>query len=249
MNCPNCGSSNVSFSREKQGEIKGKRGTAVIRSTVGICKDCGYTWENDSGTKKVKKRKTWLWVLGWICIFPIPLTILLLRKKDMKLAIKYGIIAIAWVTYLIIGLSGNSEKTDVSNTGDGNTTSISSTVITESAKESHIYDNAKVKDVHNGVRTEKIGEYSVIHVASSECTEEALADWYYNYVKVNSFNYNIILFTDKNDNTGCYAANGIIEVGTVFIEDKYGDYSVGNTQNSVIYAPADDGETLTKMAD
>lgn len=28
-----------------------------------------------------KKRKTWLWVLGWICIFPLPLTILMLRKK------------------------------------------------------------------------------------------------------------------------------------------------------------------------
>ena len=32
-----------------------------------------------------KKRKTWLWVLGWICIFPLPLTILMLRKKDMKM--------------------------------------------------------------------------------------------------------------------------------------------------------------------
>ena len=53
-----------------------------------------------------KKRKTWLWVLGWICIFPLPLTILLLRKKNMKPALKYGIIAAAWIVYLLIGVVG-----------------------------------------------------------------------------------------------------------------------------------------------
>lgn len=99
--CPKCRSSNISFSREKQGELRGKRGTAVVRSTVGVCKDCGYTWQTDSGTTGVKKRRTWLWVLGWICIFPLPLTILLLCKKEMKPAIKYGIIAVAWVVYFI----------------------------------------------------------------------------------------------------------------------------------------------------
>ena len=55
-----------------------------------------------------KKRKTWLWVLGWICIFPLPLTILLLRKKDMKPILKYGIIAAAWIIYLLIGVAGGS---------------------------------------------------------------------------------------------------------------------------------------------
>ena len=109
--CPKCGSTNISFSREKQGEIRGKGGTAVVRSTVGMCKDCGYTWQTDSGIKKPKKRKTWLWVLGWIFIFPVPLTILMLRKKDMKPVVKYGIIAVAWLLYIGIGLS-NNEETD-----------------------------------------------------------------------------------------------------------------------------------------
>lgn len=59
--------------------------------------------------KPPKRRKTWLlWVLGWILIFPVPLTILLLRKKDMKPVLKYGIIAVAWVLYLIIALAGRS---------------------------------------------------------------------------------------------------------------------------------------------
>ena len=55
-----------------------------------------------SNSQRLKKRKTWLWAMGWILIFPLPLTILLLRKKEMKSPIKYGIIAVAWIIYLVI---------------------------------------------------------------------------------------------------------------------------------------------------
>lgn len=43
--------------------------------------------------------------MGWLFIFPLPLTLIFL-KKDIKPAIKYGIIAIAWIVYLIIGFVG-----------------------------------------------------------------------------------------------------------------------------------------------
>ena len=108
--CPKCGSTNVTFSREKQGEIKGKGGSAVLRSTVGVCKDCGYTWKTSDGSENVKTRKTWLWVLGWICVFPLPLTILMLRKKDMKPVLKYGIIAVGWLVYLAIAFGGGRSQ-------------------------------------------------------------------------------------------------------------------------------------------
>ena len=115
--CPKCGSSNITFEREKQGDYKGKRGTTVVRQTVGVCKDCGYTWKADDSSVK-KKSPIWLWVLGWIFIFPLPLTILLLRKKDMKPALKYGIIAAAWIVYLLFvflgrGRNSNTDKTQV----------------------------------------------------------------------------------------------------------------------------------------
>lgn len=57
-----------------------------------------------------KKRRTWLWVLGWIFIFPLPLTILLLRKKDMKPVLKYGIIAVAWILYFVLALAGRLDS-------------------------------------------------------------------------------------------------------------------------------------------
>ncbi len=110
IGCPKCGSTNITFMREKHGEVKGKKGTAIVRSTTGLCRDCGYTWYTDGGNGLPKKRKTWLWVLGWILIFPVPLTILMFRNKTMKPALKYGIIAAAWIVYLIIGLSGKESE-------------------------------------------------------------------------------------------------------------------------------------------
>ena len=57
-----------------------------------------------------KRRKTWLWVLGWICIFPVPLTIIILNKEDMSKKARYGIIAAGWILYLLIGLGGGGSK-------------------------------------------------------------------------------------------------------------------------------------------
>lgn len=126
--CPKCGNSKITFKRERVGTATqsrsrknyigtGRQGQSVSQSayrTVGVCQNCGYTW-NPNATNKESGKKTWLWVLGWICIFPVPLTILLLRKKDMKPAVKYGIIAVAWILFLVIGIAGNSE-TDVPQT-------------------------------------------------------------------------------------------------------------------------------------
>ena len=64
----------------------------------------------------VKKRKTWLWVLGWIFIFPLPLTILLVRKKNMNIVLKILILGFAWLFYLIIVLAANSDSSNTSST-------------------------------------------------------------------------------------------------------------------------------------
>ena len=70
-----------------------------------------------------KKRRTWLWVLGWIFVFPLPLTILLLRKKDMKPSLKIGLITAAWILYLIIiALAGRSGGA-IASTDNGKTNS------------------------------------------------------------------------------------------------------------------------------
>lgn len=119
--CPKCGNSKITFKRERVATAtqshsrknyigSGRQGKSVSQSayrTVGVCQNCGYTW-NPNATNKSSNKKTWLWVLGWIFIFPLPLTILMLRKKDMKPAVKYSVIAIAWVVFFAIGILGNS---------------------------------------------------------------------------------------------------------------------------------------------
>jgi len=120
--CPKCGHNKVSFKRERtttatqsQSRKKfigtGRTGRSVRQAsyrTIGVCQNCGYTWNPNLGNNGTgSKNKIWLWVLGWIFIFPVPLTILMLRKKDMKPVIKYGIIAVAWILFFIIGFSGN----------------------------------------------------------------------------------------------------------------------------------------------
>ena len=52
--------------------------------------------------KKKRRNSMILWVLGWIFIFPVPLTILVLRSKTFNWKVKLGIIAAAWIAYLII---------------------------------------------------------------------------------------------------------------------------------------------------
>lgn len=88
------------------------------------CPECGYKTGDEGDNKPVvvihngtgaprapqqprKQRKTWLWVLGWIFIFPLPLTLILI-KKDMNKIAKIVIIVLAWLLYL--GFAGSAAE-------------------------------------------------------------------------------------------------------------------------------------------
>lgn len=110
MKCPNCGA-------ETQNKICNYCGSEMPqeKSTINITNNYysnnsqRYSEENNTHSGK----NTWLWVLGWICIFPVPLTILMLRKKDMNPTIKYGVIAAAWILCFIIGMSDDSQNDNI----------------------------------------------------------------------------------------------------------------------------------------
>ncbi len=94
------------------------------------CPDCGYTAGKAEETyvfipaqaepvsqktapqpvvvpyEKPKSNKTWLWVLGWIFVFPVPLTILMLKNKKLPKALRIAIIALGWIVYLLFALLG-----------------------------------------------------------------------------------------------------------------------------------------------
>lgn len=248
--CPKCGSSNIEFKRENQGEIRGKKSKKIVHATVGYCKDCGFTWYPQG--EMPKKNRTWLWVLGWIFIFPVPLTILLWRKKDMKPAVKYGIIAAAWCVYLLIGLfGGGSDSTNSTDAVVTTETSVEKNDVV-TTEESHIYDNAEVVDIMSGDGSKKIGTITVTHAKQIECTEEALVDWFTNYVQNHTdSNYHIIVYDDIK-NKGVYSlGESFIQKDVEINKDSSGSYSIGDDAGSTYYSISEDGTMTvqTVMAD
>ncbi len=141
--CPKCNSTNIQFRRENQGEVRGKKSKKVIYKTVGFCKDCGATWMPQSQSNK--KRRTWLWVLGWIYIFPVPLTILMVKNTKIIKWLRMTIIAIAWLLYIAFFIAVATADTSANATNDPNVSS--SEIVNEQVTEqSDIVYNQKIDD-------------------------------------------------------------------------------------------------------
>lgn len=62
--------------------------------------------------EKKKKKHIWLWVIGWIFMFPVPVTILMVRNRKLNKWLRIGIIAAAWLAYLAIGYFGEDPGGD-----------------------------------------------------------------------------------------------------------------------------------------
>ena len=115
--CPRCG-----IKVGQKPKVCNKCGNTYYSNA---CPNCGSMNQPTTPNQQVRyvqvqnqkpKRKTWLWVLGWIFIFPVPLTILLVRNKTMKIGLKIGLIAAAWIVYLLIGTSGSDSSTETKQT-------------------------------------------------------------------------------------------------------------------------------------
>ncbi len=105
--CPKCGSSNVQFQRENQGEFRNANSKQVVLRTVGFCKDCGYTWYPSGANSAPQKNNLVWWILGWIFFFPAPVMVLIWRKKNTwDIKVKIGVTIAFWIVFFIIGLSG-----------------------------------------------------------------------------------------------------------------------------------------------
>lgn len=90
-----------------------------------------------SVTLSAPKRKTWLWVLGWIFIFPLPLTLILIKKPNMpniNKTLKYVIIIFAWLAY--IGMMGISAVSDSKESKKATETSVSENATEQTSTES-----------------------------------------------------------------------------------------------------------------
>ena len=74
----------------------------------------------------------------------------------------------------------------------------------------------------------------VEYTDSSECTPEALAEWYKQDVEDSGYNYAVIEYTDK-EHRGVHAANGVISKNVAIYNHSYTD----NTPKTIIYTYVD----------
>lgn len=75
---------------------KGRRHSGGRRARAAVAK--GRAADSGSGAKGA-----WLlWFLGWLFIFPVPITILLKRKTEWDKRVRAALIAGAWVLYVLI---------------------------------------------------------------------------------------------------------------------------------------------------
>ncbi|MBE5838375.1 hypothetical protein [Butyrivibrio sp.] len=239
--CPKCGSSSIKFTRENQGEIRGKNAKQIVHRTVGFCQDCGHTWYPESEANEVpKKKNTIWWVLGWICFFPAPVMVLIWRKKNTwDIKIKIAVTVMFWLLIFVLG-SNNNQTTDTQTTT--NNTQI------EETKETHIYDNAEIVDMMSGSGKNKIGTITVCHANKDDCSEEMLADWYTNFVKKNSDSkYHVIIYDDV-DNKGVYSNGmGFVQKDIALTKGADGTYEVGDDAGSTMYTVNDDGTLAVQI--
>ena len=115
-------------------------------------------WQPDSQQPE-KKKRTWLWILGWIFIFPVPLTILMLRSKRWIPQIRYAIIALAWIIYIGTAIYAVEEITSDSGADSGTYTE-TGTQTAESTDEDP-YKNLAEPDKEAGEKDEEKDEESV----------------------------------------------------------------------------------------
>lgn len=141
----------------------GARLTADYKQGKYICEYCGSEYEMEGASTQsskaeshntsVKKESTTsdrrsknkvgtshnivLWIIGWVLVFPIPLTIIMLKNKNIleKLSkkIRYGIIVAAWIIYIIIAFGGDDSTPSASPEATNNTSA--TTNVTEEITE------------------------------------------------------------------------------------------------------------------
>ena len=198
--CPYCGCVN----RDKK---KGKAEPEVTRS--------------NGGSEPPKKRKTWLWILGWLFIFPLPLTILLLRNQKLNKIVKYIIIAVAWLFYLPIALAfiggggSKSEKT------------------AESVKTEETKKNVETEDTTGNIKELELSKTKDVTVRVGKSASNGYVD--VSVKKRKEFSPDDVVFVSENPEVA--VANLTSDMGTMLYYEITG---VGGGETN-IHAESKDG--------
>ena len=99
------------------------------------------------------KRLTWLWFIGWLLFFPLPLTILILKTRRLSPSLKFILTMILW-TVLIVFAKSHQAKVKIDDNSSPISIPPSSVISIESETDSTIQDDLLVLPVDNSIEKE-----------------------------------------------------------------------------------------------
>ena len=106
IQCPNCGTLNYTKTCTTCGYDGLKTQKQIINNTntniSGEHNRQSTTTNPKQSQPQQKKRHSLLWIIGWIFIFPVPLTILLKRNKKIPNIIRTIVLSLVWMFYLLV---------------------------------------------------------------------------------------------------------------------------------------------------
>ena len=209
-----------------------------------------------------------MFALGGLLFIVFIVTIILsivkkIKKQNAKPFLIVAIVSII-LTFVFTGVSvartpTTNETKPTEETVSTNTESENTVVEDTEVEEEPIYANAEIVDLMSGDNSKKIGTISVVKANQADCTEEALIDWYFNYVMDNKdCNYHVIVYNDISDK-GVYGnalgyenGEGFIQKDIELIKEDGGTYAIGDSAGSTTYDVDYNNKTITarfEMAD
>jgi len=200
---------------------------------------------------------TALGIIGMIgaIVSLVLLVIRVIKKKPKKLPLIALVVCL--VLFIVGAATSPNGDSDTPKTSEASETTDNSSQDDNTKEEASkgeekenraVYTDAEIVDLMNGLGTSKVGTMSVSKADQSDCTEEAIADWFFNYVKKNSdCNYHVIVYND-NPEKGVYTIGGqfgMIQKDISLTKNGDGTYAVGDDAGSTIYLVNEDNKTIT----
>ncbi len=105
-----------------------------------------YNTYNPTPQNNKPKRKTWLWVLGWIFFFPAPIMVLIWRKKNTwDIKVKIAVTVAFWVVFFAIGAANNDSNNTETSPTDSSTIEVSHEKETPAEAEKSVNEDTKTE--------------------------------------------------------------------------------------------------------
>lgn len=175
------------------------------------------------------KSNIWLWIIGFLCIFPIPVTILVYRSKKLSDKAKLIILALTWGFYLLIGLGGMLNKSN-GGTATGNIRSLDLTrtsdiemTVGDTPFASNVYVNVKRRNDFSPADVVFVSENP--DVATINYTYDALTVYlYYEITPVSAgetYVYAVSADGTVSSERIRVVVNGLTEVDSISLDDAY----------------------------